>query len=275
MDKPIRRRGRPKSIKPVEQPSGIQALNRALDVLEALVEHEGVTLTELAGYLGQSTATMHRVLNTLESRQYVETDPKSQEWFVGPEAFRLGSAFLRHTNIVERSRPVLRELMAKTGETANLGIESDGVVLFVSQVETHETIRAFIPPGTKSPLHASGIGKALLSTFDEKALATYLRTADFARFTNRTIGGAEDLAAEIQKTRTLGYSIDDEERTTGMRCVAASIFNAYGEAVAGISVSGPTVRVHEARIPQIGKWVAGAARDISERLGANRAAQSG
>lgn len=58
-------------------------------------------------------------------------------------ALRLGGAFLRRSNVIERSRPIMRELMLETGETSNLGIHEDGNVLFVSQVETHDSIRAF------------------------------------------------------------------------------------------------------------------------------------
>ena len=268
MQKPIRRRGRPKNILPTQPIAGIQALDRALDVLAALAEHDGVTLTELAEYLRQSTATMHRVLAALERRQYVEIDPERQAWFVGPEAFRLGSAFLRNTNIVERSRPVMRELVAKTGETSNLGVEREGMVLFVSQMETQETIRAFIPPGTKSPLHASGIGKALLSAFDEARLDGFIKKARFTRFTDRTIADAEQLRRAVRLIRMTGYALDDEERTIGMRCVAAAIRDAYGEAVAGISVSGPTIRMPDAKVRQIGTWVIQAAEDVSRRLGA-------
>lgn len=267
MQKQIRRRGRPKSVS-AQPPSGIQALDRALDVLEALAAHDGLTLTELADYLGQSTATMHRVLATLEERHYVENNPKRQEWFIGPETFRLGSSFMRNTNIVERSRSAMRDLMNQTGETSNLGIERDGVVLFISQVETHETIRAFFPPGTKSPLHASGIGKALLSSFDDERMDAFVKAARFTRFTDKTIANAQQLREAVLQTRHWGYALDDEERTVGMRCVAASILNSYGEAVAGISVSGPTLRMPDAKVREIGSLVSAAAREVSKRLGA-------
>lgn len=248
-------------------PIGIQALDRGLDVLQALASHEGVTLTGLADYLDQSPATMHRVLATLEQRGYVEANTERQEWFVGPEAFRMGSAFLRRTNLVERSRSLMRDLMVKTGETSNLGIERNGDVLFVSQVETHETIRAFFPPGMRSPLHASGIGKALLSAFDDVRLEAFLKTATFTRFTDKTLVNAEELRESIRMTKRRGYSIDDEERTMGMRCVAASITNSYGEAVAGISISGPTIRMSDAKLHEIGRLVAAAAAEVSARLG--------
>jgi IclR family acetate operon transcriptional repressor len=267
MQDQARRRGRPKGAK-ATRIANIQSLDRALDVLEALAAHEGITLTELSNHLGQSPATMHRVLGTLEQRQYVESTSESQQWFVGAESFRLGSAFLRRINVVERSRSVMRDLMARTGETSNLGIQRDADVLFISQVETHETIRAFFPPGTRSPLHASGIGKALLSAFDDDRLEAFIKTAKFSRFTDRTISNAEQLRKAVRQTRQRGYSLDDEERTIGMRCVAASILNSYGEVVAGISISGPTIRMPDAKVREIGKWVVEAAAEVSRRLGA-------
>lgn len=162
----------------------------------------------------------------------------------------------------------MRDLMSKTGETSNLGIERDGEVLFISQVETHETIRAFFPPGTSSPLHASGIGKARLGSFNDERIDAFVKTARFTRFTDKTIANAQQLRDAVARTRQLGYSLDDEEKTIGMRCVAASILNIHGEAVAGISVSGPTLRMSDARVREIGGLVTEAAREVSKRLGA-------
>ena len=263
----FRRRGRPKAFSASGQ-GAIQSVDRAFNVLEALAERDGTTLTELAAYLGQPVATVHRVLNTLERRRYVETNPERQEWHVGPQAFRLGSSFLRRSDVVELSRPTMRELMLETGETSNLGIERSGEVLFVSQVETTESIRAFFPPGTLSPLHASGIGKALLSAYDDARLATFLRKAKLERFTGTTICDRVVLTEELRKTRERGFSFDDEERTPGMRCVASCIVNVFGETVAGISVSGPTTRLPDAKIASMGQLVHRAAAQVSRRLGA-------
>ena len=158
-----RRKGRPKNFYGKPSQSTIQALDRALDVLEVLAANTGLTLSEIASELDQSPATMHRVLSTLEARDVVEMDAQTQSWHIGAMAFQLGSAFLRRSGVIERSRPVMRGLMEATGETSNLGIERQGNVMFINQVETHETIRAFFPPGTISPMHASGIGKALFA----------------------------------------------------------------------------------------------------------------
>lgn len=264
-----RRRGRPKGFAGLKPAATIQALDRALDVLTVLAAHEGITLSELAAKLDQSVATMYRVLSTLERRGFVEISADRQEWYVGAEAYRLGSAFLRRTNVVERARPVMRALMQETGETSNLGIEKDGNVLFISQVETHESIRAFFRPGTLSPLHASGIGKALLSTYDDARLAVLFKTKTLERFNDKTIASLQQLREELRLTRERGYAFDDEERTTGMRCVAAPILNAHGEAVAGISVSGPTHRMSDADVRKIGELVRKGAKEVSWSLGAS------
>ncbi|GJD36848.1 HTH-type transcriptional regulator BhcR [Methylobacterium aerolatum] len=263
-----RRRGRPKGFAGAKPASTIQALDRALDVLDVLAGGDGLTLSELAGRLDQSVATMHRVLATLERRAFVEISPDTQEWHVGAEAYRLGSAFLRRHNVVERSRPTLWTLMQETGETSNLGVEKEGSVLFVSQVETHETIRAFFPPGSLSPLHASGIGKALLGTYPPDRTERLFRDRAFQRFTDKTIGSLAALREDIAATRRRGYAIDDEERTIGMRCVAAPILNFHGEAIAGISVSGPTHRLTDDTLEAIGERVRRGAATVSRLLGA-------
>ncbi|MEJ5023005.1 IclR family transcriptional regulator [Ochrobactrum vermis] len=229
----IRRRGRPKGFAAPQSPVTSQALTKALDLLAFISERPGLTLTEISEGLGASIATVHRLLATLEDRSFVEIEPAQQTWSIGAEAFRLGAAFLRRTNVVERSRPLMRDLMQATGETSNLGVLSTGQVLFLSQVETHESIRAFFPPGTLSPLHASGIGKALLSCQDSNGVEAMLQKKPLQRFTKNTITTKHALLDELKRIRDQGFSFDDEERTVGMRCVAAPILNAYGEAIAG------------------------------------------
>jgi IclR family acetate operon transcriptional repressor len=250
-----RLRGRPKSFHDKSAQNRIQALDRAMDVMECLAEKSGMTLTEIAAKLQQSPATIYRVLSTFETRQVVETDASSQEWFIGPASFRLGSAFLRRTDLVERARPLMRELMEETGETANLGTEVSGEVMFISQVETHENIRAFFPPGAKTPMHASGIGKALLAHAVSAKIEKYISQENLETFTEHTICHKDELYAELNKIKAQGFAFDDEEKNIGMRCIAAPIFNFYGEVVAGISISGPTARLSIDRINLVSKIV--------------------
>lgn len=262
MADPTRKRGRPRKTLP-ETPGTVQALGRALDLLDLLAAHPGLTLSEVAERSGQPPSTVHRVLHTLAARGMAESDPATQAWNIGPQAFRLGSAFMRRSGLVDRARPVMRALMEHTGETANLGILHGDSVLFLGQVETSETIRAFFPPGTRSPLHASGIGKALLA-FRPGSVATL---GPLARFTDTTLTDPAALEADLARIRHRGFAFDDEERTRGMRCIAAPVFDLSGEAIAGISVSGPTHRIGPEHVKTLGAVVAAAAASLSDAMG--------
>jgi len=264
---PRRSRGRPRGWHDKTEQNTIKSLDRAIEVLDHLSQLPGQSLSALAAELKQSPATVYRVLVTFERRGLVEFDPREQLWHVGAQTFVIGGRFLRRTSLVDRARPVLRELMEATGETANLGIERSGSVLFVSQVETQESIRAFFPPGTLSPMHASGIGKALLAEMAEARIDRILKRTVLEAFTKHTLSDPEVLKADLRVAKARGYALDGEEKNLGMRCIASPVFDVHGEAVAGLSVSGPTSRVSEDRVEAFSEAVMHAARELTRAIG--------
>jgi IclR family acetate operon transcriptional repressor len=261
-----RSRGRPKSFHDKTAENTVQSLDRALSILKVVAGSRGLTLTELAQESGQSTPTVYRVLTTLATHGFVETEEPSQVWHIGAGAFRVGSEFLRRTRLAERSRQPMDRLMRATGETANLGIERSNQVLFLGQVETPQTIRAFFAPGTLSPMHSSGIGKAMMAWYPPARVQAIV-AGGLDRYTDRTITTPDRLLADLERTRAQGFALDDQERTDGMRCVAAPIFNTYGEAVAGLSVSGPAFRLPRAAAIELGAMVRAAANEVTEATG--------
>jgi IclR family acetate operon transcriptional repressor len=263
-------RGRPKAFKDKTDQNTVQALDRALVLLEHLAQGPGRTLSDLAQDTGQSIATTFRALQTLQSRRMVEVEEPGQLWHIGAGAFRIGTAFLRRTKVVERARQPMDQLMRETGETANLGVEVRGEVLFLAQVETTEAIRAFFPPGTKGPMHSSGIGKALLAWYPEDRAREIITRQGLEKFTTLTLTSDTTLLRDLVRTRERGFAIDDQERAEGMRCIAAPVFNAHGEPVAGLSVSGPAFRVGLSDAGRIGALVRKAADLVTEATGGTR-----
>jgi len=157
--------------------------------------------------------------------------------------------------------------MTASGETANMASADNGDVVFLSQVETHEAIRAFFRPGTRGPMHASGIGKALLAEMSRSQVECILQSKGLQSFTHKTLSSPEDLFTDLALTQKRGWSIDDEERNVGMRCIAAPIFNFHGEAIAGISISGPTVRMTDEKLGEFGPIVKRSAARVTEAIG--------
>ena len=262
-----RARGRPRALQREDGSKVIQSLDRALDILGELAKDDGATLSELAERAGQAATTTYRVLSTFQKHGIVDFEEDGQVWKIGAQAFRIGSVFLNRTALLTVTRPFMQRLMRETGETANLGVERDEKVMFISQVETPQTIRAFFPPGTLSAMHGSGIGKALLAHFPPDRSEAMLKRQGMAPMTANTITELATMLHEFDRIRAQGYSVDDEEAVEGMRCVAAPVMNAWGEPVAGLSVSGPAFRLTRERLGEVGRIVREMAAAATRAMG--------
>ncbi len=254
-------------------PSSVQVLDRSLTLLDLVASSDGAVLTELSDQSGMAPSTVHRLLSSLSGHGMVAHDAETGAWTIGLKAFEIGNAFLRFRKLGTISRPFLKQLMEHSGETANIGIEDVGDVVFISQVESHAPMRAFFRPGRRGPIHASGIGKAILSTWLDGDIERLLSSRPLARFTEKTRDSLPKLLADLEIIRARGWSIDDEEHTLGMRCLAAPIFNEYGEAIAGISISGPAVRLPDATLAELGPIVQTAADGLTQAMGGRLAAR--
>lgn len=267
MEAPKRQRGRPKSQFKESSAGTLQSLDRALGVLAAIARAERATLSDLAREVGVPTATVHRILTTLQAHGFAAFDDERQEWMIGIEAFRTGASFLKRSSVLEIGRPVMRRLMQDSGETANIAVPDGAAVVFVGQVETLNPIRAFFAPGTRTSMHASGTGKAILAAMSAPVLDKILAATDLAAFTSRTLASRAALDEDLAATRARGWSFDGEERYEGMSCVGAAIHDGQGQPCAGISVSGPSVRFDEGRLASLGALVADAAATITRLSG--------
>ena len=262
-----RPRGRPRKTSSESEGTTVLALERGLQLLGLLARERRISLTEIALRAGMPTSTAHRLLLTLRNHRFVDFDESTQDWMIGVEAFRIGTGFLNRIDLEEAAHSVMRDLVAETGETANLAIPDDGDVIFLSQAESPNPIRAFFRPGTRSLMHASGVGKALLARLSREEVEALLQRKGLPQFTDRTITRPDHLFAELERIRGQGWSFDDEERYVGMRCVAAPVFGARDEAVAAISVSGPSARFTDPKISDFSAAVRRSAARLTEAIG--------
>lgn len=268
MDGAMRKmRGRPRGTGAEAGAGSVQTLERALSLLSLLARSETATLTELALRAGVPPSSAHRLLTTLQAARYVEFEEATGAWSVGVEAFRAGAAFLRRTRVAEAGREAMRALVEQTGESANMAVPDGAEVVFVGQVETAQPVRAFFAPGMRAHMHASGIGKALLAAMSRAEAERRLLKSGLPEFTPKTLTTPQALFADLETIRSRGWSLDDEERYPGMRCVAAAIHNHHGEAVAGLSISGPAARLPVDVTAEFGPMVRRAAAEVTARIG--------
>jgi IclR family acetate operon transcriptional repressor len=206
-------------------------------------------------------------MTTLEERRFVQFHQVDGTWHVGRQTFAVGASFVRQRNVVAQALPFLRQLRDLTRETANLGIVEDAEMVVLTQVESREIMRAITRVGGRVPMLASGMGKAMLSTYAGPDVAALIARKGLAPLTHATITTAANLSRQLEDARRLGYAIDDEEYVPGLRCVAAPVLGHEGDAVCAVSVSGLPTRLVKDRIPQLGQCVARIAAELTQALG--------
>ncbi|MFC2991714.1 IclR family transcriptional regulator domain-containing protein [Halomonas tibetensis] len=245
-----------------------QSLVRGLNLLERLsTSPGGLALSELAEQADLAPSTTHRLLQALQGQGFVAQDSELGVWKIDVKTFRIGNSFLEARDFVATSRPFLRRLTALTGETANLGIRDGGTVVFLAQSESSQMMRMITALGSRAPLHASGIGKALMAWLPDDELERILDEQGLTRVTDNTLNTPETLRAGLAEIRRQGFACDREEHAIGLHCAAACLHDEHGIPLAAISVSGPVARIPETRLLELGALVRETAAEITTRLG--------
>jgi IclR family acetate operon transcriptional repressor len=246
----------------------VQSLTRGLSILECLAKAEGgLTLTDIGQREQLPPSTVHRLLATLEKMGYVYQAGELGRWYVGLQAFAVGSSFLSSRDFVAQSHPYMRRLMDQSGETVNLAILDGTEAVFVDQVQCREMMRTIVKLGSRAPLHASGVGKAIFASLPDDQIDAILKVRGLPRITGNTITTPETMWASVRVIRQRGWSFDDEEHAIGTRCVAAPIYDEHAETLGAISLAGPSSRLPDERIKQLGPLVAHTAEELTHRLG--------
>jgi DNA-binding IclR family transcriptional regulator len=247
----------------------VQSLERAFDLLEALAEGGELGVTELAERTGLVPSTAHRLLATLTKRDYVTQNAISGRYMLGYKVVEVASG-LEHrlSRLRAAARPHLERVQQATGETANLVILDGDHVVYVDQVEGTRRVRMFTVVGTAALAHTTGSGKAILAYGPPEVVTTlYAGREPLERLTPRTLVTLDELRADFKRIRRRGYAIDHEEHEEGVGCVAAPLFDHTGGPCAAISVSGPSARIVDADMAELGALLVEHSGEISEALG--------
>lgn len=256
------------SLAIMEKTGTVQAVDRALLLLETLGQSpQGQRLSDIARHVGLAPSTAHRLLTTLERRGFAQFDPNHAHWHVGRKAFTVGIAYTHWQSFIAAAQPYLRRLRDATRETANLGILEDGEVITVAQIESREIIRAISPPGGRAPVLNSGMGKAILATWPDAAIESFVARHGLRPMTRTSLRTLEEVWADIRLIRQRGYAFDSEEFTPGMRCAAAVVWSSTGEAMGAISVSALAARMADREMEPLGERVRQMAQELTQALG--------
>ncbi|MHB8926611.1 MAG: IclR family transcriptional regulator [Bacillota bacterium] len=265
-DRSSGRAGRGKTAGGGKAPGGVRSVSRALGILEAMSRVEdSLGLVAISKLVGLDPTTAHRLLRTMQQHGFVTQSQVDGKYSLGIRVFQIGNSVTRLTALRQVVRPFIQVLMERTGETANLAIKDGLEAAYVEQVTGPHFLRTFTEVGRGIPLHATAVGKALLIGAGEVEIKR-LAAAGLGRYTDRTITTREGLAAELERCKEQGYTIDDEEFEAGARCLGAPIVGSDGRIFCAISVSGPVTRMTRERAQSLVPVMIKSAAEISQAL---------
>jgi IclR family transcriptional regulator, KDG regulon repressor len=246
----------------------IQSLDRGLELLEFISQSkEAIGLPELAEMLGVNRSTAHRLLGTLISRNFVAQDPVTKKYSVGLKIIELSRQSIDGYSLRTICKPFISELVRETGESANLAVISGKYAVCIDHETSPSPLAVTNNIGVPFVLYATALGKAILAFLPEKKMQALISSIDFQSFTPRTISNSPVLETQIKEIQKKYYSLDDEERYLGVRCIAAPIFDHREKMVAAIGISGPTTRVTLDKLDVLIRNVKNTAFDISVQMG--------
>jgi DNA-binding IclR family transcriptional regulator len=246
----------------------IRTLRRGLQVLDVIAEHGGrLALTEIARRLGLHFSTTHHMVKTLQTSGYVIQDDESREYRLGGRLLRLAAVACSEDEIGHLGEPLVSELSLKTALTSQLAVLDCHHVVVIRQIDADGPWRLAERVGTPRPAYCTALGKVLLANQTPEGLQAYLNRTELRPLTPRSITTAAGLQAEIARVRALGISVDDEEFSAGIRCVAAPVMNFTGNVRAAIGVSGPAWSLTLERLQELAPVVREFAERLSRQLG--------
>jgi IclR family acetate operon transcriptional repressor len=240
---------------------GTQSIDRAAQLLVQVVENpEPTSVGSLAETTGLPKSTTSRLVAALERQGLVQRDGARGSLSPGPVLLR----FARRDGELDLptiAHDTLRRLAEESGETINLAVAGPLGVEQIAQEDSRHFLGGTNWVGRRVPFHCSANGKVLVAFG-----AARVPDQDLERLTPHTIVDRGEFDKELERVRARGYATAADELEPGLSAVAAPVFGPNGEAIAALSISGPSIRMPAARLEELGALLVQHAAELSALL---------
>ncbi len=248
-------------------PGSIQSIKKAAGILNLFTRDTKCHgITDISKLLELPKPTVQSLVRTLEEIGYLEKDPLTSKYMLGPALFQLGMKYVANMDLAVIARDWMERLCRQFDEAVHVGMMVGNKAVIVLRADPASRYMVFPQAGSVIPYHTSGIGKVLLANMEPDRRDEVLSDCSFPRLTDRSIGNREDFLAELDRVRRDGIAFDLEESVTGLSCVSAPVFNNRGLCLAAFSISGNAHAI-ETKKEEIISAVRYVGSQISSRLG--------
>jgi DNA-binding IclR family transcriptional regulator len=245
----------------------VPAVTRALTLLDRLAQQrEPMSLAQLTSELALPKSSVHGLCNTLMSFGYLRRQPDGS-FLIGPRVMSLAEAFVSGTDVAQEFNALWVDVGAAPEETVVLSVLSGGDALYVAVRNSARPLGLAFNVGMRLPAYLSGSGKANLAARPPDEVRKLYAGGLLTHLTNKGPRSIESLLKELAQTRKRGYSVDDETVREGVYSFGAPVFDATGQAVAGVAVCINKALLGVDRGERHREAVLAVARTLSQRLG--------
>ena len=239
------------------------APDRLLAVLASFDhEHPALSLTDISRRAGLTLTTAHRLVAALTEWGALERDG-SGVYHVGLRLWEVAALAPRGLALRQIALPYLEDLYEATHENVQLAVRDGGEVVYIEWLSGRSAVGVHIRVGARWPLHATGVGLALLAHSDPEIQEEYC-ASPLASFTPYTVTDGGRLRRMLADVRRTGVAVSSRQITDDALSVAAPIRGPGGDVIAAVSVVVPQA---DAQVPVLVPAVRLAARGISRALG--------
>ncbi|HEY3925766.1 MAG TPA: IclR family transcriptional regulator [Acidothermaceae bacterium] len=221
-----------------------QSLERGLQILAVFNELRPVLgIADIARAVELNKSTTYRYVATLARLDYLQQDPETKKYSLGPRVADLGFAAINSMEITRVAARPLQALADETGHTVSMAVLDGSDIVYVDRRRSargvHLGMELNLHVGSRLPAYCTALGKVLLAYRDPATLRALLDRTDLARRAPKTITGREQLTFALGRIRELGIGMNDEELAPGLRAIAAPVRARSGEVIAAVGVVVP------------------------------------
>ncbi|HEV2573071.1 MAG TPA: IclR family transcriptional regulator C-terminal domain-containing protein [Beijerinckiaceae bacterium] len=247
----------------------VPGLVRGLAVLLAFSpERPRLTLRELADAVGVTRSAVFRIAYTLTELGFLNHQPETRSYTLGPSVLRLGYGYLASRDLVQVALPHLEVLRDRTGWSAHLGVLEGKDVVYLLRVPTRQGLASIVHVGSRLPAYATTMGRILLAHLSEDEVIALYRDTPLNAAGPRTISDLPALLEQLRQDRARGYVVHIGGFQAGVASAAAALRDVSGNVVASINVSAASTLTDQSEIDdKIVPQLLSAAELLSQALG--------
>ena len=244
----------------------MKSVTRSLRILEAVAQHQPVTVGELTKLFGLPKSTVQRTLVTLAEAGWLRANRKdTTRWEIGARVLAVRPAALQGSSLFAAAREPMVHLRDALNETIHLSVpDALQCMVVVDRVDCDHAVRTFHAIGDTSPLHATAAGNAVLAHLGKSEIEE-VTAGTLEGYGEETITDPGQLRAELHRVRERGYAVNHNQYLQGVCAIAAPVLDGEDTPLAAVAVSLPDSRFEAGRLPELGRLVAETAAEITAR----------